>query len=164
MHAEHGAFVVVGHGLNHAAEDVGVDLRPVEFADVQQVAAGAAAKLWYFNLPAGVVAKQASVDVGEGVCPARQARRCTLGNGHVHGAKAFADDVVRVAGCGAGLACAAVAHLLYGLGEQASAVEDVGVFSKKAEDEPRHEVVEFLPALGHAPVGVVFEQLYIEPV
>ena len=56
------------------------------------------------------------------------------------------------------------AHLLDGVGEQARAVEDVGVLGEEAEDQPRHEVVHVVAALGRAPVGVVLQQLDIEPV
>ena len=44
------------------------------------------------------------------------------------------------------------------------AVEDVGVLGEEAEDQPRHEVVHVVAARGRAPVGVVLQQLDIEPV
>ena len=56
------------------------------------------------------------------------------------------------------------AHLLDGGGEQALAVEDVGVLGEEAEDQPRHEVVHVVAALGRAPFGIVLQQLDIEPV
>ena len=37
MHAKRAALFIIGHGLDHRAEDVGVDLRPVEAADMDQV-------------------------------------------------------------------------------------------------------------------------------
>ena len=49
-------------------------------------------------------------------------------------------------------------------GEQALAVEDVGIFGKKAEDQPRHEVVQLLPALGSVPIGIFLQQLDVEAV
>jgi hypothetical protein len=48
------------------------------------------------------------------------------------------------------------------VGEQALAVEDVGVLGEEAEDQPRHEVVHVVAALGLAPFGVVLQQLDIE--
>ena len=56
------------------------------------------------------------------------------------------------------------AHLLDRVGEQAVAVEDVGVLGEEAEDQPRHEVVHVVAALGRAPFGVVLQQLDVEPV
>jgi hypothetical protein len=40
VHAEGAALLIIRHGLNHGAEDVGVDLGPVERADVEQVRPG----------------------------------------------------------------------------------------------------------------------------
>ena len=56
------------------------------------------------------------------------------------------------------------AHLLDRVGEQAGAVEDVGVLGEEAEDQPRHEMVHVVAALGRAPFGVVLQKLDIEPV
>ena len=57
-----------------------------------------------------------------------------------------------------------VTHLREGVAKEASAVENIGVFSKEAEDQPRHEMVHLMTAFGGAPRRVVFEQLYVEPV
>jgi hypothetical protein len=46
----------------------------------------------------------------------------------------------------------------------ALADEDVGVLGEEAEDEPRHEVIHVVAALGLAPFGVVLQQLDIEAV
>ena len=43
-------------------------------------------------------------------------------------------------------------------------LKDVGVLGKEAEDQPRHEVVHVVAALCRAPIGVVLQQLDIEPV
>ena len=40
VHAERAALLVIGDGLDHRAEDVGIDLRPVEAADVQEIGRG----------------------------------------------------------------------------------------------------------------------------
>ena len=39
VHAERAALLVIGDGLDHGAENVGVDLRPVETADVEEIGA-----------------------------------------------------------------------------------------------------------------------------
>ena len=75
----------------------------------------------------------------------------------VHRAEQLADHLVRVGRVPR-------AHLLDGGGEQAAAVEDVGVLGEEAEDQPGHEVVHVRAALGRAPVGVVLQQLDVEPV
>ena len=46
----------------------------------------------------------------------------------------------------------------------AAAVENVGVLGEEAEDQPRHEMVHVVAALGGAPIGIVLQQLDIEPV
>jgi hypothetical protein len=51
VHAQCTALFVVGHGLDHAAEDVGVDLAPVQIARVQQVGARHAVKRGTSVLP-----------------------------------------------------------------------------------------------------------------
>ena len=56
------------------------------------------------------------------------------------------------------------AHLRDGVGEQALADEDVGVLCKKAEDQPRHEVIHVVAARGRAPFGVVFQKFDVKPV
>ena len=48
--------------------------------------------------------------------------------------------------------------------KQALADEDVGVLGEEAEDQPRHEVVHVVAALGRAPFGVVLQQFDVEPV
>ena len=56
------------------------------------------------------------------------------------------------------------AHLRDGVGEQALADEDVGVLGEEAEDQPRHEVVHVVAALGRAPIGVVLQKFDVEAV
>lgn len=56
------------------------------------------------------------------------------------------------------------AHLRDCFGEQALADEDVRVFGKKAEDEPCHEVIHVMAALGPAPIGVVLQKFDVQSV
>ena len=65
VHAEFAAFFFVGDRLDHRAEDVRVDFRPVEQADLQQVGAGGAGEAGNDRR----VAEKAAIDVGEGVRP-----------------------------------------------------------------------------------------------
>lgn len=69
----------------------------------------------------------------------------------------LADDFVRVRPV-------AVGHLVDCGGEQIVADEDVGVFGEEAEDQPRHEMVHVVAFVGATPVGIVLDQLDIEPV
>ena len=66
MHAEDRAFLFIRDSLDHRAENVGVDLRPVEAADMGQVALRDLGKARYI----GAARKQPAVDVGKGVGPA----------------------------------------------------------------------------------------------
>ena len=50
------------------------------------------------------------------------------------------------------------------VGEQSGSAEDVGVFGEEAEDQPRHEVVHVVAALGLAPIGVVLQKFDVEPI
>jgi hypothetical protein len=98
-----------------------------------------------------------AVHIRKGVGPSRDAgARPVLALG-VHGAKQFADylmSVGRVLG----------AHPRDGVGEQPDAVENVGVLSEEAEDQPRHKVVHVVTARGGVPFGIVFQKLDIQPV
>lgn len=53
-------------------------------------------------------------------------------------------------------------HLRHGIGK--ARVEDIGVFSEEAEDEPRHEFVHVATARIRAPIWVVFQQFHIQAV
>ena len=55
------------------------------------------------------------------------------------------------------VAAIALAHLLHGLGEEALAIENIGVFREEAKDEPRHEMVHVVAAVSGSPSGVFFE-------
>ena len=55
------------------------------------------------------------------------------------------------------------AHLRDRIGEKAGPVEDTGVLGEEAEDQPRHEVIHLVTALGCAPCGVVLQEFDIEP-
>ena len=153
MHPQRAALLILGHSLDHRAENVRVDLGPVEAADMAEVALrdlGKAGSL-------GAAGKQPAVDIGEGIGPAGQFCACAVRNGGVHRAEDFTDDLMRVRSI-------AVRHLVDGRGEQVTAGENIGVFGEEAKDQPRHEVVHVMAARGGAPVGVVRDQLDIEPV
>ncbi len=51
-----------------------------------------------------------------------------------------------------GVAAVALAHLLYGSGKQALAIENVGIFGKKAKHQPGHEVVHVMPRARRWPI------------
>jgi len=101
--------------------------------------------------------KKAAIDVGKLVGPGAEVAGGALGSLRIHGAEDFADDFVGVRG----IPCA---HLLNGGGEQAAAVENIGIFGEEAEDQAGHEVVHFVALRGTAPVWIVFEQFNVEPV
>jgi len=153
VQAEGAALGVVGHGLDHGAEDVGVDLRPIEVADVEQVGAGDLAEARHIH----AAGEEAAVHVGEAVGPGLDLGGLALGELGVHGAEDLGEHRVGVRGI-------ARAHLREGGGEEALAVEDGGVFGKEAEDQARHEVIEVFAAGGGGPLGVVLEELYVEAV
>lgn len=153
MHPEVAALLIVGDGLDHRAEDVGVNLGPVEVADVDKIGARDFGEARHLIAPR----EEPAVHVGELVRPARDLCRFALFMFGVHSAEERADDLV-------GIRCIRCAHAGDGFGEAAFADEDVGVFGKEAEDEPRHELIHIAAAFGFAPVGVVFEKLDVEAI
>ena len=159
VHAERSALLIIGDRLDHAAEDIGVDLFPVKPADMQQIAARHTAKARNLN----TARKQRAVDIGKGIGVGRDVRRLAIAivefafvpRWRVHRAENVRDDFVRVGAF-------AIAEPLDGGGEQALSVEDVGILGEEAEDQPRHEVVHVGPTLCRGPVGVLFQKLDIE--
>ena len=105
----------------------------------------------------GAAGEEAAVDVGEAFGPGLDLRRRALGELGVHGAEDLGEHLV-------GVGRIARAHLLDGGGETALPVEDGGVFGEEAEDQARHEVIQVFAAFLGGPLGVVLEQLDVEPV
>ena len=68
MHAERAALLILGDRLDHRSEDVRVDLRPVEIADVEKIGARDLAEARHVH----AAGEQAAVDIGKGVGPAGQ--------------------------------------------------------------------------------------------
>ena len=98
--------------------------------------------------------EQPAVDVGK--CSAqRGSSRLGVLRLHVHRAEHSA-----ITSCV--LADSAVAHLADRFCEQPVADENVGVFRKETEDQPRHEMVHVMPACLGSPIRVVLQQLDIE--
>ena len=153
VHAERAALLVLGDRLDHRAEDVRVDLRPVEAADVEEIGARDPAEARHVH----AAREQPAVHIGKGVGPSGHLGARPILDLGVHGAEQLADHLM-------GVGRVPRAHLLDRGGEQAVAVEDVGVLGEEAEDQPRHEMVHVVAALGRAPFGVVLQKLDIEPV
>ena len=92
MHAKSAAFLIIGHGLDHRSKNVGVDLGPVEAADVGQI------PLRDLGKPRGLGAagKQPAVHIGKPLGPAGQTGPCPVGTGRIHCTEDFADDLMCV--------------------------------------------------------------------
>ena len=153
VHAKRAALLVLRDRLDHRPEDVRVDLRPIQIADVEKIGARDLAETRHVQ----AAREQAAVHVGKGVGPSGNVRRCPILDLGVHGAEQFADHLM-------GVGRVPGAHLLDRVGEQAVAVEDAGVLGEETEDQPRHEVIHVVAALGRAPFGVVLQKFDIEPV
>ncbi len=87
MHTQCAALFVVGHGLDHAAEDVRIDLLPVQVAGMDQVGARHASEARHV----GAAGEQTAINIGETIGPVRQTGLGTgaLGRFDVHGAEDF---------------------------------------------------------------------------
>ena len=161
VHAEGAALLVIRHGLDHGAEDVRVDLGPVQRADVDQIGAGDLGEAGHIER----TGEQPAIDVGEDVCPRLDLRRIPVAvvqvslmlHRSIHRPEEFLDHLV-------GDRMVSRAHLLDGGGEQTGIVEDAGVFRKKAEDQAGHEVVHVAVALLAAPVGIFAEEFHVKAV
>ena len=68
MHAQCAALFIIGHGLDHAAENIGVDLAPFEAACGQKIGAGDGGESGHF----GGAAEQAAIDIREAIGPIGQ--------------------------------------------------------------------------------------------
>ena len=120
VHAEDRTLLLIRDGLDHRAEDVGVDARPVQIADVQQVGARDLGKPRHI----GAAREEPAVDIGKPISPARDARGRPIGSLGVHGAEDFADHLM-------GVRAVLAAHLRDGFGEQLLGREDVRILGKK---------------------------------
>lgn len=58
----------------------------------------------------------------------------------------------------------AIAHLRDRRCKNARTVENIRILSKEAENQPRHKVIQILPAIGLIPVRVILQQFNIEAV
>ncbi len=121
VHAQRAALLVLGDRLDHRAENVGVDLRPVEAADVEEIGARDAAEARHIQ----AAGKQPAVHIGEGVGPARQPGGGAIAGLGVHGAEQRADHLM-------GVGRVARAHLVDRRGEKVVAEEDVGVSRRRS--------------------------------
>src|SRR5690554_2883116 len=150
MHSQLTALFIIGNSLDHGAENIRVNLSPVQTTDVQQVGACNFAKLWYLH----TAREQPTVDIGEAIGPTRNPCSRTLSLLGIHGTENFADHLM-------GVSRVSVTHLGHGVRKQAAAIKDVGVFRKEAENQPCHKVVHLMALLFCTPAGVVLQQLYI---
>ena len=123
VQAEGAALLVVGHGLNHGAEDVGIDFLPIKIAGVEQVRAGDLAEagdagsadvlVGLFRSADGDVgapgaAEQAAVHVGKAVGPALDVGRLALGEPGIHRAEQLGEHQVGVGGIARAVICSIV--------------------------------------------------------
>ena len=153
MHAKRAALLVLRDRLDHRTEDVRVDLRPIEAADMEEIGAGDPAEARHVD----TAREQLTIHVGKRVGPSGYLGTRPILNLRVHGAEQFANHLM-------GVGRVPRAHLLDRGREQTVSVEDVGVLGEETEDQPRHEMVHVVAALGGSPFGVVFQKLDIEPV
>ena len=92
VHAKRAALFIVGHSLDHRSENVGVDLRPIETANMDQVRARDLAEAGHVHC----TRKQPAIHVGEDIRPTgNDCRRAIVGLG-VHRAEKLADHLMGV--------------------------------------------------------------------
>src|SRR4029077_13251364 len=85
VHPEGAAFLILGNGLNHRPENVWIDLRPVEAADMQEISTGDPTE----TRRVYASGKKLAVNIGEGVSPSwNPGARPILAPG-VHSAEQF---------------------------------------------------------------------------
>jgi superfamily II DNA or RNA helicase len=153
VHSKRATLLIFGNSLDHRAENVGIDLRPIEIAYVEEVGARDPAEARHVE----AAGKESAVHVGKHVGPTGQVRGGAILDLGIHGPEQCADYLM-------GIGRVPRAHLLDRCREQAGTVEDVSVFGEEAEDQPCHEMIHVGAALGRAPFGTVFQKLDVEPV
>ena len=92
--------------------------------------------------------EQPAVHIGKDIRPTGNACGRSIRSLGVHRAEKLGYHLM-------GVRTVPLAHLLDRAGELVGFLEDVGVFGKEAEDQPRHEVIHVWTAGGSAPVGIV---------
>jgi hypothetical protein len=88
--------------------------------------------------------KQPAIYIGKALRPSRKQGALALALLGIHCPKGFADHLM-------GVRRIPRSHFVYGIGKQALASENVGIFSKKTEDQPGHEVIHFMAQLAGSP-------------
>jgi len=153
VHAERAPLLVFGDRLDHRPENVGIDLRPVEAADVQKIGTRDLAETRRVH----AAGKKLTVYIGKSVGPSWNPDVRPIVALDVHGAKQLADHLM-------GVRRVPFAHLRDGVGEEVFAAENIGIFGKEAKDQPHQEVIHVVSAGDSAPVRVVFQKLHIKPI
>ena len=92
MHAEFAALVIIGYSLNHGAENIRIDLFPIQTAGMQQISPRHFGKAWHI----GVARKQATVDVRKYSAQDLILAACAIRNLGVHGAEQFGNHLMGV--------------------------------------------------------------------
>ena len=152
VHAERAALLVLGDRLDHRAEDVRVDLRPVEIADVQQVGARDPAEARHVHAARETARRSHRENAS--------AQRGTLALARLRGFVFIARNISPITSCVFDESRSLILSTV--LVNSPLAVEDVRVLGEEAEDQPRHEVVHVVAAFGRAPFRIVLQQLDIQ--
>ena len=151
MHAELTTLFILGDGLYHRAEDVRIDLRPVQPADVDQELPRDLAEARHIKTPR----EKSAIYIREDRGPWSEVVVISLISFRIHRPKNLDDDLVGIRGV-------LSAHLCDRVREESVLMEDVGIFREEAKDQPREEVVQIFPALVGRPIRVVLEQFDIK--
>src|SRR5262249_53090811 len=128
-----------------------IDLSPRQRTRIYKIGACDARKSWHLV----ALRKQAAVDVRKAVGEGADFGLGPVFDFSVHCPEKLSDHLVGVAGIAGG-------ELLDCFGEDVVAVEDAGALSKKAEDEPCHELIKIGPPRFYIPIWVLFQQLDIK--
>src|SRR5437899_9461100 len=94
MHPKLAALLILCDRLDHRAEDIRIDLRPVEIANVEEIGTCDLAEAGYIH----VRGKEAAVNVRKRIGPSRYSGVCPVLDLRVNGAEQSSDDFVRVGG------------------------------------------------------------------
>src|ERR1041384_442284 len=92
MHAQRSPFFIISHGLNHAAEDIWIDVLPIQATRTHEVGTRHAAETRHF----GTAGEKTAIDVRKTIYPIRQLGGATISSLDIHRAENEFDHFVRV--------------------------------------------------------------------
>ena len=92
MHTELATLFIIGNGLDHGAENIGIDRFPVEITRMEQIAARDTGEAWHF----GSTREKTAVNIRKVIFPRPQILPSRVFRRKVHHPEKTANDLVSI--------------------------------------------------------------------